>query len=250
METFADQLTTARKAAGMTQEELSAAVHVARNTISNWEHGRTQPDIDTMRQLGQILHVDFLSGEPAPSEEKTEAPADEGASNDVGTPDRGPRKKRIIAVCAAALVLIAAGIVLLVSHNVKMSKTAEITLTALHDPAPMIANKAFEPDGLGWEFTFVITNESDVPFKPYKGTMLFYKDDSIVANMELDYAFLRGCMYGDTITNTDPAPVNINWGGSYPLFTSVELQLRGTDDHGHEIETRATLQLSQEKPEE
>ena len=68
MATFAEQLTAARKAAGMTQEELSAAVHVARNTISNWEHGRTEPDLNTLRLLGQVLHADFLNGETAPAE--------------------------------------------------------------------------------------------------------------------------------------------------------------------------------------
>ena len=49
MPNFADQLTAARKAAGMTQEQLADAVHVARNTISSWERGRTQPDLDTLR---------------------------------------------------------------------------------------------------------------------------------------------------------------------------------------------------------
>ena len=59
MTNFAEQLTAARKAAGMTQEELSEAVHVARNTISNWERGQRQPDLDTLRLLGQVLHTDF-----------------------------------------------------------------------------------------------------------------------------------------------------------------------------------------------
>ncbi len=253
MASFSEQLSAARKAAGMTQEELSAAVHVARNTISNWEHGRTQPDLDTMRLLGQVLHVDFLNGDaavPVPEAEKKEALTNESAVNGESTPAHFPQKKKIIVFCAAALIVIAAAIILLVSYNAKMSKSAEVTLTALHDPAPMIADPAFEPDGLGWEFAFVITNGSEVPFKPQKGTMLYYKDDSVTSNMDLDYAFLRGCMYGDTITNADPAPVYINWGASYPLFTSVELQLQGTDDHGHEIKLKATVQLSQEKPQE
>ena len=251
MATFAEQLTAARKAAGMTQEELSAAVHVARNTISNWEHGRTEPDLNTLRLLGQVLHADFLNGETAPAEAgNPETAPDADTANGESAPARRPQKKKIILLCAAALVMIAAAIILLVSHNTKMSKSAEVTLTALYDPAPMIVDPAFEPDGLGWEFSFVITNESDVPFKPEKATMLYYKDEVVAGNMDLDYAFLRGCMYGDTITSADPAPVYINWGASYPLFTSVELQLQGTDDHGHEIKLKTTVQLSQEKPQE
>ena len=48
MPSIADQLTAARKAAGMTQEQLADAVHVARSTVSSWERGRTQPDLDTL----------------------------------------------------------------------------------------------------------------------------------------------------------------------------------------------------------
>ena len=249
MATFAEQLTAARKAAGMTQEELSAAVHVARNTISNWEHGRTEPDLDTLRLLGQVLHADFLNGEVAPTEAgNPETAADADTANGESTPARKPQKKKIMAICAAALVVVVVAVVLFVSYNAKMNKTADVTLTALYDPAPMIADPAFEDYGLGWEFSFVIMNTSEVPFKPEKATMLYYKDEAVAGNMDLDYAFLRGCMYGDTITNDDPAPVYINWGASYPLFTSVELQLQGTDDHGHEIKLKTTIALSQEKP--
>ncbi len=250
MASFAEQLTAARKAANMTQEELSAAVHVARNTISNWEHGRTQPDLETLRLLGQILHVDFLNGDAVPPEAgEKQASAEESTGNGESAPVRMPRKKMIIILCAALAVIVAA-VVLLVSRSAEMSKQAEVTLTALHDPVPMISDPAFEPDGLGWEFSFVITNKSGVPFRPEKGTMLFYRNDSVASSMDMDYAFLRGCMYGDTITGDDPAPVYINWGASYPLFTSVEVQLQGRDEHGHELKLKATVGLSQEKPQE
>lgn len=251
MPSFAEQLTAARKAAGMTQEELSAAVHVARNTISNWEHGRTEPDLDTMRQLGQILHTDILNSAAAPAEQE-QAPQPEGSGTASGgdASARRPDKKKLLALCAAALVVVAVAAGLLISRSIRMNKTAEVSLTALHDPAPMIADPAFEDEGLGWEFTFVITNASDVPFKPEKGVMLYYKNDAVAGNMGLDYAFLRGCMYGDTITNADPAPVNINWGASYPLFTRVELQIQGTDANGHEISLKTKVDLSQEKPQQ
>ena len=72
MERFPEQLLNDRKAAGMTQEQLADAVHVARNTISSWEHGRTQPDLETLRLLGQALHFDFMNDAPMryPSHEK------------------------------------------------------------------------------------------------------------------------------------------------------------------------------------
>ena len=51
MPTFAEQLTAARKAAGMTQEEQAEAIHVARNTISNWECGQRRPDLVLISEL-------------------------------------------------------------------------------------------------------------------------------------------------------------------------------------------------------
>lgn len=51
MQTFGEQLAAARRAKGMTQEALSQAADVARNTISSWERGRTVPDIDMVRKL-------------------------------------------------------------------------------------------------------------------------------------------------------------------------------------------------------
>ena len=247
MEKFAEQLTAARKAAGMTQEELSAAVHVARNTISNWEHGRTQPDLDTIRLLGQVLHTDFLSGETAG---KPQENVDLPVSSAENTKSASSRKsgKRLFLICAAVAVITIAAITLLLVHNAKLSKTAIITLNPLENPAPMVVDPDFEPDGLGWLFTFIAANESDIPFRPDKAMMHYYKGDAITDRMELDYAFLRGCMENDRLTREDAAPMYINWGASYPLFTSVELVLQGTDDNGHKLEIRSTIELSQDKP--
>ena len=83
MTDLAEQLTAARKA-GMTQEQLADALHVARTTISNWERGQRQPDLDTLRQLGRILRTDLLSS-AAPADTaaaETGTHAEEGARNE------------------------------------------------------------------------------------------------------------------------------------------------------------------------
>ena len=123
MATFAEQLTAARKAAGLTQEELSETVHVARNTISNWERGQRQPDLETMRLLGQILHADFLSGkadiqnnvDPANDAPilSADAEAKEQAAPEEHKTMPQKRKKIILATALAAIVL-CAGIILAV----------------------------------------------------------------------------------------------------------------------------------------
>lgn len=48
----------------LTQDQLSKKLHVDQTTISAYENGRGQPDIDKLRQLCKILHVsaDYLIG--------------------------------------------------------------------------------------------------------------------------------------------------------------------------------------------
>ena len=105
MATFTEQLTAARKAANMTQEELANAVHVTRTTISSWERGRTRPDVESLKLLSQTLHWNYMADEND-VKETAASPAQETASELVA--EKKPRKRWLIpAVCgAAALVLV------------------------------------------------------------------------------------------------------------------------------------------------
>ena len=60
MKSFGEKLTMARKAHGMTQDQLAERMNVVRSTISNWEIGRAQPGYDALCQLARILQYDFL----------------------------------------------------------------------------------------------------------------------------------------------------------------------------------------------
>lgn len=46
-----------RKEKGMTQTELAEKLHVTHQAISNWENGKTQPDVDTLTQIAQVFEV-------------------------------------------------------------------------------------------------------------------------------------------------------------------------------------------------
>lgn len=210
MTTLAEQLSAARKAAGMTQEELSTAVHVARNTISSWEHGRTQPDLETLRLLGQILHSDFLHGGSAPEKAVDTSLPVEVPEENTQSELPGKAKKRVIIICTALLAAVVVIACLLAVHNKRMSRTAEISLSALENPVPMIANPEFAGSGLGWEFTFVVKNESDVPFRPDSASVIFCKGESIIDRFEMDYDSLRRYMENDKLTNKDTTPMHIS----------------------------------------
>ena len=51
------KLKAARLAAGMTQEQIAEALGVSRQTVSNWENGRTYPDIVSVVKLSDIYEI-------------------------------------------------------------------------------------------------------------------------------------------------------------------------------------------------
>ena len=65
MDRFTQNLRRARKAAGLTQQQLADRLHVTRQSISSWEFGRTEPDFETAGRLAEIFgtSVSSLLGE-------------------------------------------------------------------------------------------------------------------------------------------------------------------------------------------
>lgn len=41
----------------VSQEEMAQALNVTRQTVSSWETGRTEPDLDTLHRIAQYLEV-------------------------------------------------------------------------------------------------------------------------------------------------------------------------------------------------
>lgn len=75
-----------REQKGLTQEELGEKLFVTRQTISNYETGRSRPDVDMLVKIAEVLETDVtrvLYGPPV-------------------SPDR-KRDLRRLAVCAASL---------------------------------------------------------------------------------------------------------------------------------------------------
>ena len=59
---FATKLKEARKAAGMTQEQLASTLSVSRQAVTKWESGKGLPDIENLRLIASALGVsiDYL----------------------------------------------------------------------------------------------------------------------------------------------------------------------------------------------
>lgn len=92
MRDIGKNIRTARTRRGLTQDELAERLHVSRQTVSNYETGRSRPDVDMLLAAAEALEVDvqvLLYGEPAP-------------------PER--REYRLLAAEGAALVVLWAGL--------------------------------------------------------------------------------------------------------------------------------------------
>ena len=72
--TIGQKLTALRKARGMTQEELSEAIGVTRQTISKWELDTSTPDLDYLCKLCDLFGVtaDYLIRPEKENIERTE----------------------------------------------------------------------------------------------------------------------------------------------------------------------------------
>ena len=71
---ISENIRRARVSAGKTQAELANILGVARSTYANWEAG-TEPDIDTLRRISQILDVSLSLILSEPAVLATEQPA-------------------------------------------------------------------------------------------------------------------------------------------------------------------------------
>ena len=59
---------------GINQEQLAEQLHITRQAVSNWETGKTQPDIETLTQIAAYfgVSVEYLIYGKAPEKESGE----------------------------------------------------------------------------------------------------------------------------------------------------------------------------------
>ena len=57
MSSIGKNISKFRKEQDMTQDQLAERLHVTRQAVSNWENGKTQPDVETLGQLAECFGV-------------------------------------------------------------------------------------------------------------------------------------------------------------------------------------------------
>lgn len=104
---FADKLTTLRKKAGWSQEELAEKMGVTRQSVSKWEGAQSVPDIDKILQLSRLFDVttDYLLKEEL---ENQEPAADSTAFSRSAVPLTQPDRQTLRALTAAYWLVTAA----------------------------------------------------------------------------------------------------------------------------------------------
>lgn len=59
--TLGEKIRSARKSAGLTQEQLAEKLFVCRQAITKWEAGKGMPDLENLRQLSGLLDISIDS---------------------------------------------------------------------------------------------------------------------------------------------------------------------------------------------
>lgn len=54
---FCENLKSIRKECNLTQKQVAEKMNVVESCYANWEQGRTEPNIDSIRKLAKIFNV-------------------------------------------------------------------------------------------------------------------------------------------------------------------------------------------------
>ena len=57
MTSVGENIKNIRKKNNITQEELAEKLNVTRQAVSNWENGKSEPDIETLTNIAQIFDI-------------------------------------------------------------------------------------------------------------------------------------------------------------------------------------------------
>lgn len=247
-----EQIRSARKNKGITQEELAGLLNMSRQGISHWESGRSIPDASMLLKLSKVLEYSFEENTPfSAQEQKDPEPAKQ---QEITLQEAKPsekerlqlqkrRKWKIIMMVVVLQLIIIAGSIAAVLIT-RASEKSTISMEILEKPLYL----QFDEDlhmGRGWKFTLSIYNESKVPFKPERIIFLLCKDERILSKAYVTYEDMLPWMDSDKLLVQDTP---LHW-----FFTcsadeigepnKIELILQGVDDNGHELKFSITEPL-------
>ena len=129
-----DRIAQARKAAGLSQEQLGEKLGVSGQAVSEWETGKSVPDTENIRRMALILAVsaDYFLGDTA------EPPADNpSGAVPLEKPDTLPEKLGLLLFLAGVAAIALCSVVFLVrslmgeSHVYATIQVTDFTIAAV-----------------------------------------------------------------------------------------------------------------------
>ena len=145
-----------RKRKGYTQKQLSEKLEISDKTISKWERGNGFPEVSLLLPLCNELEItvnELLSGERV-SEEDYRKKAEENMVNLVREAQES-KKKIILSAVVAALTIIAAVPLFMVSGMIEMENGIRISLILLE--SRFLPGVWIPGTGIIWMQTWIIS---------------------------------------------------------------------------------------------
>lgn len=263
MKSFPEQLLAARKASGLTQEQLAEQLNVSRPMISHWETGRSLPDLETARHLSQILEYNFLQEN---EQEFTAQPEASDTSQDSTT---SPRRSRIAFFGFLVGVVVTIAVALLIflpmrpqgtnqipyhpfvegdgtpewfrAPNKRLEGQAYLTMTSPEDPLKAIVSEDGE---VIWRYEIFLDELNGVDFTIEKYVIAMFYSKTMLLIDSFDAQTIQTWWGFNTITS----------GGSFSIWGNIPrrnmlgvgFMFIGVDENGNEKVFHHYLQLLQE----
>lgn len=259
MRELGQRIKQARADRGLTQAQLADEMHVTRQTISNWENGRSVPDYVMLGQLAKVLQLDtgMAVVEDTQAKETTE-------QEEPNNPEAAKPKKKLY--CKRWLMLLGSVVTLVVGI---------ITAAQWISPSEKLPYTVewFSQEQMAEEGkAFVRTYSLEVPVKarqnrpeatPIYQLRIFMKEENGVGctihDITLVYFNGRKVTFIDSLAQEDF--IHFSLGTSYiganqyrgiaisipaEKETGVGFWISGIDDNGHEFESKYYLPLEKE----
>ena len=116
---LAERIYSLRKERGLSQERLAEAVGVSRQTVSKWERGAAEPELEKLRALAEVFGVslDSLAGGAE------DAPAARGVPK---SPRLGPA---LCLIGAAAMLVLGAVLIFAPERAEELNAASAVTIS-------------------------------------------------------------------------------------------------------------------------
>lgn len=256
MMTFKEQLQEARKAAGLSQEQLAKLMNMSRQGVSHWENDRALPDAETLKKLSQVLNYNFEQIESAGEKTPVEAPAEE--MPEVLEAVKPEHKQHTTVLCIICLAVgLAVGFLmgylaapkfvnqtLAIPVNNRSSDAAQAAISIYTDESPVMLRYPSEDSELAyWFYNVNIEETAGVQFTIEKVETVYIHDNGDEGQK---HSFTpQDLLLSDGVI---VAWGKVSFGGGLPSqsLKGIRVTVHGTDAKGNQIIMEQFLPFSKQ----